>query len=116
MRAAWSSVPCPNTAQETKGKESSAAIHAGTVHTEHLEKAFLEDLQKLPKPIKSEELPNSNSTRMASSRDFNGVHYIMFHKNKPVVFTSACFQRGMCNALRNEAGAGMVLWTGLFHD
>lgn len=34
MRAAWSSVPCPNTAQETKGKESSAAIHAGTVHTQ----------------------------------------------------------------------------------
>lgn len=53
---------------------------------------------------------------MASFGDFNGVYYIMFHKNKPVVFTSACFKRGMCNALRNEAGAGMGLWMGLSND
>lgn len=71
---------------------------------------------QLPHLIKSEKLPNSDSARMANSKDFNGVYYIMLHKNKPVVFTSACCKRGMCNALRNEAGAGTALWTGLFND
>lgn len=53
---------------------------------------------------------------MANFRGFNGVYYITLHKNKPVVFSSAYFKKGMCNALRNEAGAGMLLWMGLFND
>lgn len=111
MRATWSSVTCPKLSptNQNKGK---LRCHPGRNCTRRaLGKGF-----HLPKLIKSEKWPNSNSIRMASFRGFNGVYYITFHKNKPVVFPSACFKRGMCNALRNEAGAGMVLWTGLFND
>lgn len=109
-RAAWSSVTCTNTAPETQRKESSASIHAGT-STQSTWKRL-----SAPQTHQVREITEFKLNRMASFRDFSGVYYITLHKNKPVVFTSACFKRGMCNALRNEAGAGMGLWTGLFND